>query len=280
MRQRIVQAQKPRSQVAIASDWFRVRYHDAAGSAVIAYDGKLSGAAVSDTIALSGTTANVFNDRGFATPIQTTGNGAIIDADANIPLETFLRADTLGANGGILIFGVVKFNGTPANATERVFGYGSLSAARGGYTINVVTGANKNIQVQMYNLGGSLVTASRLITNAAGAESKFMAYIEADAISMSSNGNWAAHERQVLAANPHRGLLNSQDGIGFLCQSDFAGTTPSNALNSNHTTGNEYAHHGLLFVRNEGGFTQTELTALAAEHANNPREIPWGLDGK
>ncbi len=279
MRQRFLQAQSPRSNNSISSDYLWFKYHEAAGATTVSYTGKLSGSDVSGSLTPANSMTNSFDDRGWITPLAGSGNGIVIDAGSNTAFEDFFRTDTLGANGAILFFGAAKFAGTPASVNERFFGYGSLGS-RGGYHIDISVGANKNFQLEFYGIGGSLAQAKLASTASAGDVIPFMGMLTSDNLYMSLDGNWAGVDIVDVSSQTHRGRLSSTDGIGILCYSNYNGDTPAASLNAAATAStNEWAHHNMAFVRRSSGFTTTQLIAIAAEHAANPREIPPTLNG-
>ena len=93
------------------------------------------------------------------------------------------------------------------------------------------------------------------------------------------NGDSAGADTDDISAITQRGLL-VDDGIGIMAGSDFGATSPQSGVNIGGSSGNEHFIHGLTFIRVSGGLSVAELATILQQHADNPREIPLGLNGK
>ena len=271
---------KPRSTVVstITSDYLRWSFHEASG-ANAAYTGIISGSAVSGNSALDGTVTNIWDQRGWVTPEAGVGNVNLQAAGDNTDWEDHLRLDTTSTTG-LLVFGTILWSGTPDN-NQRLFGYGSISS-RGGWHLYTPIGANANVKLGTYGVGGSgEVSATTVIGTPTGARqgvpNTFVGYIDGSTIYLANNGDWASANTGDISSETLIGRLTN-DGIGLLCQTDFNGTAKANEVNGDIVAGNETQLHNLTIMR--VNLTQTELALLATQLNDNPREWPWVLENK
>ena len=266
-----------------ASDYLQFQFHEASGSTA-AYTGKLSGVAVSDTITLAGAVTNAWDDRGWLEPDVVSGSYTLIPDGTNLPFENFFRSDNL-AGDGMLVLYTHKHAGTPP--TGILFRYGT-SGARGGWYLNLTVGANLNFELNVKEEGATAaISAKKAIAVPISGTTTVGAYISGNSTGLDTegtarlavNGDSAGADTDDISAITQRGLL-VDDGIGIMAGSDFGATSPQSGVNIGGSSGNEHFIHGLTFIRVSGGLSVTELATILQQHADNPREIPLGLNGK
>ena len=264
---------KPRSEIAIASNYLRIKFHETTGSAV-SITKQVDGVASTITPTLSGSpTDAIWANAGYVTP---EGDNAIAISDGS-----WNDIVNPSATGGILI--LARFYYTThlgVNSTyNHILAVGSDGAA-GGYLLRINVATNTNLVLTAGASDGAHTQTQITINGLTNTVIPVCAYLDMPTrtVNMSHDGNWAAAASGVFNGALIPKVPASTFGVTVLSKHNST-VTPSGYLNdSGGNIGGRVSD--ILIVNDSSHGIYSVLGDVAAEHKNHLIENLWSLDGK
>lgn len=263
-RQRIVQALKPRSEIALGSStpFFSAKMHDAAGSTTVAYTGRdFSGTDLSGTIAVSGTTTSIFSNPGEFT--SAGDNGTLLDASLVSLINELFRTDTAGTT---LVF--TKCSRGATTNDGYLFGYNPFSVSGYGLRYLTASGRPQFIYRSASGTGFTLLASSAMDTANTVIDVGVMLHSDTTTVT----GAIAVNGVQENTNTSTDILTPSGNGAALFAYSNGAGTAASEPMNPG-------VRMSELLILKSAQDLSAEFPTIASEMAKVKGDLVWQLDG-
>lgn len=264
MKARNIIAVEPRSEIAFAAEtyWMQMQLHESAGAVNAAWKGRgASGTAVSGQLAISGTTASIFNAFGEFT--SAGDNGTVADASMLALLGDIARTDIEGTT---FIFFRASL---PAVTSDGYFFSmnNSLSGAPNiGFAVRYLS-ASAKVQLAYNNFTPALLSATSLGTSNTPATV---------GCALQSDGNLVSMEFGVNGVSEDTDTSNVV--IPPLARASFFSILNNYGLVNTHLNAGVTMSDFLMFRKPD--LSLSRFSEFFSAYDASPRELPWKMDGE
>jgi len=263
---------KPRSRIALASDFLRVPMRETAGGTTTSWTGQLNGTATSGNIANGGTTDPYANH-----PTKWFAPAATSDAYAVLPssYNDFFDLNSLRQNGHSLIV-MLRFRVETEVDNAHVFNWMRHDQNPGGLEFLYVTSVNELEVSLRNNSAGDEVRVDASIT--LQQDHTVMVVLDGSTgiVSVGQDGDWA--DINTGDASGFSWPANDADRIpgAFAARVDSG---PSYAVVYNDDASEDLRMGDWWFIRKHGSANAADLATLFTQYNKAPWDIPPVLDG-